>query len=346
MGVKATNQITIVDVTDAYSVMLTSEAYTFVGGTNGVGSGQSCSTEVVAFCGSNQCTSVEVTADKIICPNGINATISGSGTPKVTIKFTTNATISDACEASIPVDVDGITVNKKFSFAVAKAGANGTSVSISSSSIKYQVGDSGTVKPTDDNGWKSDVPSVPDGKYLWTQTIVNYSDGKSTESYTVSYKAANGASGSSVSISKTLVEYLVGGSGTNPPSGNWSPSVPLVDDGKYLWTRTTVQYSDGNKTVSYSVSYNAIDGADAITLTITSSAGTIFKNNNGSTTLTAHVFKAGTELTIASNGTVSGGLGTIKWYKTGSTTSIKTANAIEVKASEVLNTQSYTCQLE
>lgn len=344
MGVKATNQITIVDVTDAYSVMLTSEAYTFVGGTTGVGSGQSCTTEVVAFCGSNQCTSVTVAAANIICPTGIKAEVSGSGTQKVTIKFTTSATIANACEASIPVEVDGITVNKKFSFAVAKAGTNGTSVYISSSSIKYQVGDSGTTKPTGE--WKTDVPSVPDGKYLWTQTIVNYSDGKSTESYSVSYKAVNGSKGESVSITDTSIEYQTGTNGTSVPTGTWSKNVPTVPDGQYLWTRTTVRYSDGNTTVSYSVSYNAIDGADAITLTITSSAGTIFKNNNGSTRLTAHVFKAGSELTIDTNGVVSGGLGTIKWYKTGNTTVFATANAIEVKAADVLNTQSYTCQLE
>lgn len=36
MAIKATAQATIIDITDAYSVMLTSEAYTFVGGTGGV----------------------------------------------------------------------------------------------------------------------------------------------------------------------------------------------------------------------------------------------------------------------------------------------------------------------
>ena len=35
MAIKSADQITIVDVTDAYSVMLTSEAYTFVGGISG-----------------------------------------------------------------------------------------------------------------------------------------------------------------------------------------------------------------------------------------------------------------------------------------------------------------------
>lgn len=49
MAIKSADQITIIDVTDAYSVMLTSEAYTFVGGTSGVAAGQSCITEAVAF---------------------------------------------------------------------------------------------------------------------------------------------------------------------------------------------------------------------------------------------------------------------------------------------------------
>ena len=66
MAIKAADQLTIIDVTDAYSVMLTSEAYTFVGGTDGAASGQTCTTEAVAFCGTNQCTSVSVTAADIV----------------------------------------------------------------------------------------------------------------------------------------------------------------------------------------------------------------------------------------------------------------------------------------
>ena len=58
MGIKATNQITTVDLSDAYSAMLTSEAYTFVGNVNGAGAGKTCVTEAVAFCGTNQCLSL------------------------------------------------------------------------------------------------------------------------------------------------------------------------------------------------------------------------------------------------------------------------------------------------
>ena len=140
MAVKSTNQITIIDVTDAYSVMLTSEAYTFVGGTSGAGSGLSCTTQAVAYCGNNQCSSVNVTAGDIICPTGISATVSNSGTSAPTITFKTTATITTACEATIPVVVDGITVNKKFSFAVAKTGATGaTGKGISSTVIEYKA---------------------------------------------------------------------------------------------------------------------------------------------------------------------------------------------------------------
>ena len=355
MAIKATGELTILDVSDAYSIMLTSETYTFIGGTGGVAAGATCETEAVAFCGTNQCSTVNVTAADITTPTGITASVTNNGTSKVKITFTTASTITTACEASIPVVVDDVTINKKFSFAVAKAGTNGTngkdgtSVTVSSTSVTYQVGTSGTVKPT--GTWNKDVPSVDNGKYLWTKTVVNYSDGKSTESYSVSYKGTNGTNGTngtSVTVSSTSVTYLVGSSGTTKPTGTWGDDVPTVADGMFLWTKTVVVYSDGKSTESYSVSYkakNGAAGADAITVTITTSNGTIFKNNSGSTVLTAHVFKGGVEQSVASNGAVSG-LGTIKWYKKGNSTAIATANTLTVEAKDVTNAQAYTCQLE
>lgn len=356
MAIKAADQLTIIDVTDAYSVMLTSEAYTFVGRTGGVASGQTCTTEAVAFCGTNQCTSVNVTAADIVCPTGISAAVANSGTSKVKITFTTTATISVACEATIPVVVDGITMNKKFSFAVAKAGTNGqngTSVTVSSTSITYQVGTSGTTKPTGE--WSATIPTVAKGQYLWTKTVVKYSDGKSTEAYSVSYQGTNGQNGqngTSVTVSSTSVTYQVSSSGTTTPTGTWGTSVPSVPNGQFLWTKTVVTYSDGKSTTSYSVAYkgtngiNGTNGKDAVTVTITSSNGTIFKNNSGSTVLTAHVFKGAVEQSITDAGVVAGSLGTIKWYEGTSTTAIATAKTLTVAATDVLNSQVYTCQLE
>lgn len=354
MAIKSADQITIVDVTDAYSVILTSEAYTFVGGTNGVASGASCSTQAVAFCGTNQCTSVTVDSTKITCPTGISVSVSGSGTANPTITFTTTATVSAACEATIPVTVDGITVNKKFSFAVAKTGAagqNGTSVTVSSTEVKYQAHTSGTSEPT--GTWADSVPNVPNGQFLWTRTVVTYSDGKSTTSYSVSYKGTNGTNGSngtSVTVSSTEVKYQAHTSGTTAPTGTWLTDIPNVTNGQFLWTRTVVTYSDGKSTTSYSVSYkgtngtNGTNGADAITLTITSSNGTVFKNSSGSTVLTAHVFKGAIEQTITDAG-VCGSLGTVKWYVGSSTTGVA-GKTLTVQASSVTNSQVYTAQLE
>ena len=66
MAIKATGQVTIIDVTDAYSVILTSEAYTFVGNTSGAPAGLKCATQAVAYCGSNQCSVVNVDQKAII----------------------------------------------------------------------------------------------------------------------------------------------------------------------------------------------------------------------------------------------------------------------------------------
>lgn len=346
MAIKSADQITIIDVTDAYSVMLTSEAYTFVGGTNGSSTGASCTTEAVAFCGTNRCSSVTVAAADITCPTGISATVENSGTSAVKITFVTTAAITAACEATIPVVVDGITMNKKFSFAVAKSGASGTSVTVKSTSVTYQAGTSGTTKPT--GTWSTSVPSVSAGQYLWTKTVVTYSDGKSTESYSVSYQGSNGTS---VTVSSTSVTYQVSSSGTTVPTGTWQTSVPSVANGQFLWTKTYVKYSDGKETTSYSVSYKGTNGqdgaagADALTLTITSSNGTVFKNNSGSTILTAHVFKGAVEQSITDAG-ICGSLGSIKWYKQGSSTAIKTAKTLTVSASDVQNSIVYTAQLE
>ena len=123
--IKASDQITVIDVTDAYSVVLTSETYTFIGGTSGAEAGQTCSTEAAAYCGQNQCSKVSVNRSAIVCPAGISATVTNNNTSLAKITFKTTAIISSACEATIPIVVDGMTFYKKFSFAVAKAGATG-----------------------------------------------------------------------------------------------------------------------------------------------------------------------------------------------------------------------------
>ncbi len=78
-----------------------------------------------------------------------------------------------------------------------KDGKDGTSVTILSNKVYYQVSDSPTVIPQD---WKDSITDVKqtDAKpYLWTKTVVVYSDTTKTETYSVSYKGKDGTNGTS-----------------------------------------------------------------------------------------------------------------------------------------------------
>lgn len=354
MAIKASNQISIVDVTDAYSVILTSEAYTFVGGTSGAASGSTCSTQAVAYCGNAQCPNVSVDQEKIVCPAGISASVTNNNTSAVTITFTLNATLSSAAEATIPVVVDGITVNKKFSFAVAKTGsqgAAGTSVTVTKTEYAYQLSTSGTTVPT--GTWQTSPQAPTATQFAWTRTTTTFSDGKTAVTYTVGGKVGPqgnpGTNGKSPTVTNTKTQYQKSTSGTTVPTGTWSDSALAPDVNNYVWTKTTITYSDEKTAVTYAVAgkqgQQGAAGADAITMSITSSAGTVFKNNSGSTVLTAHVYKAGVEQSITDAG-VCGSLGSVKWYKQGTTTAISTSKTLTVNASDVVNVQAYTCQLE
>lgn len=349
MGIKAVNQVDVIDLTDGYSVVLTNDNYTFLGTTNSVNGTQTTTTQVMALCGSEQVT---CTVGNITCPTGISAVSDGKSL-QPTITITATSALTKSGTITIPIVVNGdITINKTFSYSIAFKGAtgqNGTSVTVSSTSVTYQVGTSGTTKPTGE--WSATVPNVPNGQFLWTKTVVKYSDGKSTEAYSVSYKGTNGSNGSngtSVTVSSTSVTYQAGTSGTTPPTGTWSSTVPSVANGQYLWTKTVVVYSDGKSTESYSVSYkgtngtNGKDGLDAITMAITSSGGTIFKNTAIATTLTAHVYKGGVEVT----GSALSALGTIKWYKDGGTTAVATGATYTIGAGDITNKATFSAQLE
>lgn len=105
------------------------------------------------------------------------------------------------------------------------------------------------------------------------------------------------------SISKlvsSVVDYAASASGTEAPADGWSAEIPEVEEGQYLWTRTTSTYSDGSTTVAYSISHQGEKGdtgKDAILVAIESSSGLLFKNSEISTTLTVDVYVGDTLIT-------------------------------------------------
>lgn len=81
-------------------------------------------------------------------------------------------------------------------------------------------------------------------------------------------------------------------------------------------------------------------GKDALSVVISSSVGNIFRNSEGTATLTAQVFKG----PVLLNDTQVTAEGTLKWYKDG--TSAGTGKTLTVTAASIVNKAVYSCKLE
>lgn len=125
--------------------------------------------------------------------------------------------------------------------------------------VAYQHHTNGTTAPT--GTWYSNPPTPIQGRYLWTRTITTYTDGSKVTTYSVSYNATDGQNGDDGrGIVSTTVRYQIHTSGSSIPTGTWLSYVPGPVQGRYLWTRTVIEYSDGTSSTSYSTSYYATDG--------------------------------------------------------------------------------------
>lgn len=67
-------------------------------------------------------------------------------------------------------------------------GQDGTT--IKQSTVQYAISDSATKEPA--IGWIDEIPEVPEGKFLWTKTELEFSNGEKTTAYTYSKQAEDG----------------------------------------------------------------------------------------------------------------------------------------------------------
>lgn len=70
-------------------------------------------------------------------------------------------------------------------------GDTGDAATLLSSAVEYQTSDSGTIIPS--GSWSASVPSVAQGKYLWTKTSNTYNTGSPVVAYSVSRFGIDGA---------------------------------------------------------------------------------------------------------------------------------------------------------
>ena len=110
-------------------------------------------------------------------------------------------------------------------------------VGIASTEIRYQASNSGTTTPT--GTWQTSIPQLSDGQYLWTRTIINYTDGTDSTSYSVSKSGTEGTG-----IESITSEYYLSTSKDSPTGGSWSSTAPTWSNGMYVWTRSKIVYKN------------------------------------------------------------------------------------------------------
>ncbi|RGG52861.1 hypothetical protein DWX82_01345 [Odoribacter sp. AF21-41] len=240
-----------------YTVLLTNESHTVSCDASGnplAGELEKATTRVVVYKGVSVAS---FTLQNLVSAGGSFALDGDSG-----LKCTGLSESSATC--TFEVKVDSVVIKKVFGVTKAKTGATGKAGAdgkgISSTVVTYQASTSGTTVPT--GTWGATIPSVSANQYLWTRTIVTYTDGTTSTSYSIGKMGANGATGAAgKGIKSTAVTYQASTSGTTVPTGTWDTTIPSVSANQYLWTRTIITYTDNTTSTSYSIGKVGATGA-------------------------------------------------------------------------------------
>lgn len=229
------------DAKEVFSGYLTNESIVLPANPNGVVTDFSkANGNFVTFLGQDQLSS------------GVAYSLESATGITTTINATTGAYSITAISADIGVAIykavyNSITIRKQVMVVKAAQGASG--VGLTTTTITYQAGTSGTTAPT--GTWSATVPTVPEGQFLWTRTVWAFSDGTSKTGYSISKAGETGATGNG--IASSAITYASSTSGTTVPTSGWQATIPTVAEGSFLWTRTIFTYTNGNTNTSYAV---------------------------------------------------------------------------------------------
>ena len=122
-------------------------------------------------------------------------------------------------------------------------GKGATGIGVKSVSEQYYL--STSYSTTTGGSWSTTVPAWKDGKYIWTRSIITYTDNSYTETTPVCVTGGKGPSGNDGKGVKAVdVLYYLSTSSSSLVGGSWSSTSPTWQNGKYLWSKTKVTYTD------------------------------------------------------------------------------------------------------
>lgn len=127
--------------------------------------------------------------------------------------------------------------------------------------ITYAASSSGVQAPT--AGWSAQPPAASAGQFVWTRTVLAYTDGTSETVFAVGKIGNTGPKGDTgrdglpgkdgTKLVSTTVAYAVSSSGTTAPTSGWKASPPAASPGQFMWTRSVWKYSDGTSETGYAI---------------------------------------------------------------------------------------------
>ena len=113
-------------------------------------------------------------------------------------------------------------------------GQPGTSITIVTTYVKYAISSSGTTHPSTSDTWYENPPQTTDvSPYLWSWTYVLYSDGTSTNTFSVARTSAN-----------SIIVYLYKRSASEITHIDWSQTLTYDFDTKQFVSLPTGWFSD------------------------------------------------------------------------------------------------------
>ncbi len=124
-------------------------------------------------------------------------------------------------------------------------GKGATGIGVKSVSEQYYL--STSYSTTTGGSWSTTVPAWKDGKYIWTRSVITYTDNSYTETKPVCVTGGKGPSGNDGKGVKSFgILYYLSTSSSSLVGGSWSSTSPTWQNGKYLWSKTKVTYTDNS----------------------------------------------------------------------------------------------------
>ena len=163
------------------------------------------------------------------------------------------------------------------------AGADG--VGVQSVDVMYYQSTSATSLAG--GSWQTDAPGWVDGKYVWSKTVITYTDTSTAETDPVCITGGKGSTGATgpkgdkgdtgatgntgpagedgKGVTSIVEQYYQSTSATSLSGGSWSTTYPGWVNGKYIWTRSIITYTDNTETTTTAVCVTGEKGSTGAT---------------------------------------------------------------------------------